>query len=158
MSESSVHMHYVNQLLLFAKKLIPEDKHSFIFVDQPDSFQKPPRTNLNFIPDLYYRLNDFLVIGEAKTYGVVIVFFRSADYCAVDVLDDSFAAQGGAFPADKATFFIIVTGTALTVGFCGIGHIGLLTRVFCSDYWGHEDKTNSDKGQEGAFQCVSNYK
>ena len=55
---------------------------------------------------------------------------KSSDYSAVCVLDDSFASQGGAFPADKAAFSIIVTGRAPTVGLCGIGHIGLLTRVF----------------------------
>ena len=94
MSESSVHMHYVNQLLLFAKKLIPEDKHSFIFVDQPDSFQKPPRTNLNFIPDLYYRLNDFLVIGEAKTYGDVDTKHSRSQY--EDYYNDALGFEGKA--------------------------------------------------------------
>ena len=92
MSESSVHMLYVNQLLRFAKGLIPEEKHSLIFVDQPDSFQKPPRTSLNFIPDLYYRLNDFLLIGEAKTFNDVDTKHSRAQY--EDYFNDALRFEG----------------------------------------------------------------
>lgn len=94
MSESTIHMHYVDQLLLFAKTIIPSNYHSLIYVDKPDSAQKPPRTAQNFIPDLYYKYQEHLIIGEAKTFSDVDSRHSKMQY--EDYINEAFHFQGKA--------------------------------------------------------------
>jgi len=67
MAESSTHMMFVNRLVEETEKIVPSNNKSLIYSDKPTSLSKPPRTNENFVPDLYYCFKDLLIIGEAKT-------------------------------------------------------------------------------------------
>lgn len=67
MAESSAHMEYVNLLSAFVETLVPSKYIPLIYLDNPESPLKPPRTTNNFTPDLFYSNEGLLVIGEAKT-------------------------------------------------------------------------------------------
>lgn len=66
MAESLEHRMYVQQLSSYIDSLIPENMTSLKIVDG-DGNDKPPRTSGNFVPDVYYKFKDLLIIGEAKT-------------------------------------------------------------------------------------------
>ncbi|AEV30221.1 hypothetical protein SpiGrapes_2458 [Sphaerochaeta pleomorpha str. Grapes] len=67
MAESSEHMKYVDILFSFVETLIPKEMGSLILVDKPSCREKPPRTSGNFTPDIIYKNQEVLIIGEAKT-------------------------------------------------------------------------------------------
>lgn len=46
---------------------MPHVQQPFVMVDLPDSTQKPPVVTDGYHPDVYYRHNGVLIIGEAKT-------------------------------------------------------------------------------------------
>lgn len=67
MSESSTHISYVNMIFEYVKQIIPDNNSSLILVDSPDSMYDPIPVINGFKPDVSYRINDKLIIGEAKT-------------------------------------------------------------------------------------------
>ena len=68
MPESSAHMDYVNICRDFIKNdIVPAGKDVFILSDAPESIEKPPVVVGGVRPDVLYKHNGLLVIGEAKT-------------------------------------------------------------------------------------------
>jgi hypothetical protein len=67
MSESRMHMDFVNMVFNYVCTLVPECSRSFIEIDSPDSQKKPDRTIDNFVPDVLFDAGSSLIIGEAKT-------------------------------------------------------------------------------------------
>lgn len=65
--ESQAHIDLVNRVLEYSKLIIPQDNYNLIQVDS-DGANSNFRTNNNFVPDVFYKFDDLLVIGEAKTY------------------------------------------------------------------------------------------
>lgn len=80
MAESSAHIFLVNRLLQQAKTLVSKDAFSLIYVDTPESREKPPRTMQNFTPDLFLKYNGLMVIGEAKTLNDVTREHSASQY------------------------------------------------------------------------------
>ena len=66
MAESKAHMDYVGLVEQYVLKKISYEQRGFVFVDTPSSAYKPPMIG-NYRPDLYFRHNNTLIIGEAKT-------------------------------------------------------------------------------------------
>lgn len=64
--ESQAHIDLVNRIITYAKKLIPESEHILIQCDSAGS-NGEIRVIGNYVPDVYYRCKDYLLIGEAKT-------------------------------------------------------------------------------------------
>lgn len=60
-------MNFVRRIQQFIENKMPQVKLPFVLVDLPESTQKPPAVTDGFHPDLYYRHNGILIIGEAKT-------------------------------------------------------------------------------------------
>lgn len=67
MAESSTHMSYVKKIFEYVKQIVPENNMSLILIDSPDSIENPIPVIHGFRPDLSYKINDVLIIGEAKT-------------------------------------------------------------------------------------------
>lgn len=67
MSESFQHQKLVESIVDYSKSIIPNDCFSLIQVDLPDFNGRPSMINEEYIPDVYYRYNQLIVIGEAKT-------------------------------------------------------------------------------------------
>lgn len=67
MAESAVHMGYVTMLGEFVQNRLSDCEHIHILMDKPDSTETPPHVVNGYRPDLYYRHNDTVIIGEAKT-------------------------------------------------------------------------------------------
>ena len=67
MSESSVHISFVEKIYEEAKKNIPFGMHVLIDVDHPNSSCSTPKLLNGYKPDLYYCYDNLLIIGEAKT-------------------------------------------------------------------------------------------
>lgn len=65
-AESKQHMDYVNLIEQYVLRMIPSEQGGFVYVDKPESVYKPPLVG-NFRPDLYFRAENKLIIGEAKT-------------------------------------------------------------------------------------------
>jgi hypothetical protein len=67
MPESSVHMSYVEMIFNYSKKIVPINNHSFILIDSPYSIKVPTAVVNGFRPDISYRIDDLMIIGEAKS-------------------------------------------------------------------------------------------
>lgn len=67
MAESIAHIIYVRKIADYTSAIIPVELIPYLLIDLPESCKKPDRTIGNFIPDLYYKDQNFLIIGEAKT-------------------------------------------------------------------------------------------
>ena len=67
MSESIQHQKLVRFLTVEIKKMIQSDCWSLIQIDSPESSELPPQTDDGYRPDVYYRFESLLIIGEAKT-------------------------------------------------------------------------------------------
>lgn len=65
--ESQSHMDLVKLIVKYLKKCIPDDEHAFIQVDSSGQASSIRVTD-NYIPDVSYKTNQKLFIGEAKTY------------------------------------------------------------------------------------------
>lgn len=66
MAESSAHISYVEQIRSYINKEFTSEISAFVLYDTPDSKEKPPTVG-QFRPDVYFRTNNVLIIGEAKT-------------------------------------------------------------------------------------------
>ena len=66
MSESKSHMDLVAVVVIYVKKLLPDDLAVLVQSDSINS-TRPTKAIKNYIPDVYYWHNDTLIIGEAKT-------------------------------------------------------------------------------------------
>ena len=64
--ESKAHIELVNSAMAYIKRIIPEPNHIMIQSDSSGN-QSEVRVLGNYIPDIYYCGNDFVIIGEAKT-------------------------------------------------------------------------------------------
>lgn len=67
MAESFQHQQLVQLLKKEVLKLVPSDCHKLIQLDTSDSLAIPVKMIEGYRPDLYYRFEDLLIIGEAKT-------------------------------------------------------------------------------------------
>ena len=65
-AESKLHMDYVNLVEQYVLRMIPSEQGGFVYVDKPETAYKPPLVG-NYRPDLYFRADNKLIIGEAKT-------------------------------------------------------------------------------------------
>lgn len=66
MNESIEHIRFVEMIIDYVKDVIPEEKSNLLMVDLP-SYNHPVLSYSNFIPDVKYKQEDLLIIGEAKT-------------------------------------------------------------------------------------------
>ena len=64
--ESKAHIELVNRIMAYTKKLVPPSCFDLIICDSAGQ-NSDIRVIGNFIPDVYYRDNNCLIIGEAKT-------------------------------------------------------------------------------------------
>ena len=67
MPESQSHINFVKKLGEVATQLLNESQLPFLYLDNSLSEAKPPRTTGNFVPDMFYKDSDLMIIGEAKT-------------------------------------------------------------------------------------------
>lgn len=67
MPESKEHIAYVNNLYNFVCEIVPENCKVLIYTDSFNDKDRPTSVINGFIPDLYYKFDNMLVIGEAKT-------------------------------------------------------------------------------------------
>lgn len=67
MSESITHMSYVSKIFEYVKQIVPKNNSSLIILDSPDSYDNTIPVINGFRPDLTYKINDTLILGEAKT-------------------------------------------------------------------------------------------
>lgn len=64
--ESKAHIDLVNRAMAYVKRIISETDHIMIQSDSSGSSSEV-RVLGNYIPDVFYCGNDFMIIGEAKT-------------------------------------------------------------------------------------------
>ena len=67
MSESAQHQQLVRIIIDDIIKEVGLENTALIATDAVDGFALPPLTSEGFRPDVYYLLNNRLIIGEAKT-------------------------------------------------------------------------------------------
>ena len=67
MPESIQHHKLVRFLTSQVKEIVPTECWSLIQIDSPESLNLTPQTQEGYRPDVYYRFNGLLIIGEAKT-------------------------------------------------------------------------------------------
>lgn len=80
MAESFQHQQLVQLLKKEVTELIPVGCQGLIQQDTPDSMALPSRTIEGFQPDIYYRFENLLIIGEAKTADDVERLHSRAQY------------------------------------------------------------------------------
>ena len=71
MAESAEHMSYVRQIVCFAET-IPNCFVDLIEADLPQYNGRTTKVCGGFYPDVYYRDNHLMVLGEAKTENDII--------------------------------------------------------------------------------------
>ncbi len=71
MAESQSHMNLVKRLRCFAEQLLGEGRFPLAYFDEPTACVKPPKTSGGFVPDMFFKDNELMVIGEAKTFDDV---------------------------------------------------------------------------------------
>ena len=64
--ESQEHIDLVEVIIKYIKSIIPNNSENMIIKDSSGNIGDI-RVVGNYAPDAYYRYNDFLIIGEAKT-------------------------------------------------------------------------------------------
>ena len=67
MPESSTHMSFVNFIYEYMKQIIPCNNSSLILIDSQVCSDSPIPVINGFRPDLIYRIDNQLIIGDAKT-------------------------------------------------------------------------------------------
>lgn len=67
MPESQSHIDFVKKLGEVAVQILNESQLPFLYLDDPLSEAKPPRTSGNFVPDMFFKDQNLMMIGEAKT-------------------------------------------------------------------------------------------
>jgi hypothetical protein len=94
-AESSLHQELVQILKEEAQAVIPSDKWGLMQIDSPDSLNCPPRTTEGYRPDVYFKFEKLLVIGEAKTSNDIGSKHSRAQYASY--LKECSRFQGQAF-------------------------------------------------------------
>lgn len=64
--ESQAHINLVNRAMAYVRKVVPKEEHILIHNDSSGN-NSEVRVLGNYVPDVYYCNNDFMIIGEAKT-------------------------------------------------------------------------------------------
>ena len=67
MGESLQHKEFVERIVKYIEKIIPEDTKGLICADL-DGYERPNMTYESYVPDVMYSFDNLFVIGEAKTY------------------------------------------------------------------------------------------
>lgn len=66
MAESQLHMDLVRKIALYVKQLIPDFSASLLDAELPE-YGRTPQCLYGYYPDIRYRDNNVIIIGEAKT-------------------------------------------------------------------------------------------
>ena len=67
MAESAKHIELVKKIASYVNQLFQDLTSTAIELDLPESERRPPKVLGGFIPDMYYKFGDLIIIGEAKT-------------------------------------------------------------------------------------------
>lgn len=100
MSESAQHQQLVRIIIDDIIKEVGLENTALIATDAVDGFALPPLTSEGFRPDVYYLLNDRLIIGEAKTSDDIDRLHSKGQY-------ESYIKKCSLFQGD-ATFILAV--------------------------------------------------
>lgn len=65
--ESQEHIELVKRVMEYAKRILPETEYVMIQSDSAGN-NSEIRVLGNYVPDIYYRNSEYLIIGEAKTF------------------------------------------------------------------------------------------
>lgn len=66
MAESQLHMDLVRKIALYIKQIIPDFSASLLDAELPE-YGRTPQCIYGYYPDIRYRDNNAIIIGEAKT-------------------------------------------------------------------------------------------
>lgn len=69
--ESQTHMEYVRRIASYLEAKFPCVSKTLLYIDLPDSHNRPQKVIGGYIPDLYYLDSNLSIIGEAKTQNDV---------------------------------------------------------------------------------------
>lgn len=100
MSESAQHQQLVRTVIDDIIKEVGSENTALIATDAVDGFALPPLTSEGFRPDVYYLLNNRLIIGEAKTSDDIDRLHSRSQY-------ESYIKKCSLFQGD-ATFILAV--------------------------------------------------
>ena len=100
MSEYAQHQQLVRIIIDDIIKEVGLENTALIATDAVDGFALPPLTSEGFRPDVYYLLNDRLIIGEAKTSDDIDRLHSKGQY-------ESYIKKCSLFQGD-ATFILAV--------------------------------------------------
>ena len=100
MSESAQHQQLVRTIIDDIINEVGSGNTALIATDAVDGFALPPLTSEGFRPDVYYLLNNRLIIGEAKTSDDIDRLHSRSQY-------ESYIKKCSLFQGD-ATFILAV--------------------------------------------------